>query len=177
APGGEAVGHRLELGAVAGFGPLRPLVQACIDWCFVARREGRLPVEVLLAQEAEIVLPPLEEGEAGVRAERGSERDVLVCELLLQRLGRGRDYDLESAPRGGQQVRERLAGAGARLHDQRAALGERPLDLLGHRDLRRTRLVGGQGPLDASPEKFGERGHSSLFTPRAALEARERTKG
>src|SRR5438105_3294954 len=74
-------------------------------------------------------------------------------------------------------VRALLRRARVRLHDPRAAWGGRPLNLLGHRDLRRTRLVGGQGPLEASLEKFGERGHSSLFTPRAALEARERRKG
>ena len=132
---------------------------------------------MLLAQEAEVVLPPLEEGEARLRAELGGERDVLVRELLLQRLGRGRDHDLESAPGHRQQVREGLAGARSCFHDQRTALCERSLDLLGHRHLGGPRFVSGQGPLEVPLEEFGERGHSSLFTPRAAPEAPARRKG
>jgi len=42
--------------------------EASVERRFFARREGRLAVEVLLAQEAEIVLASLEEGEARLRA-------------------------------------------------------------------------------------------------------------
>ena len=52
-------------------------------------------------------------------------RQVLARDLILQRLGRGADDDLASRQDGGHQVRQRLAGARARLDQQALVLGQR----------------------------------------------------
>src|SRR5256886_11802065 len=86
-----------QLGAVAGARLLRPGVELSIHAGLLARGEGRLPIEVLLAQETEVVLAALEEGESRLHPQRLHQRNVLVGKLLLERLGGGGEDDLESA--------------------------------------------------------------------------------
>ena len=126
----------------------------------LAGGEGRLAVEVLLAEEAEVVLPSLEEGESRLHPERLHERDVLVGELLLQRLGGGGDDHLEAAARRGEQVGEGLSRSGARFDHQRPPLRQRALDLPGHGELRGSRLERGQRPLELALEEIGQRRHA-----------------
>ena len=68
------------------------------------------------------------------------ERNVLEEELFLEILGAGGDDHALAREDRGNQVGERLAGAGARLDDQVAAFGERRLDGLGHLELPGTEL-------------------------------------
>ena len=144
APGGEVLRELAQLRAVAGLRGLRPRGDGVEDGRFLAHREGRIAQELLEPQQAEIVLPPLEEGDLRIDAERPQKRHVLLRELLLERLGRGRDDCLESAARRGKQVRQGLPGACPGLDHQRPPAGERVLDLRRHRQLRRARLVRGK---------------------------------
>ena len=66
-------------------------------------------------------------------AEQGFEKgNVAEEELVLQRLGAGRNNDALAGAQGGQQVGKGFAGARAGLDNQVAALGEGALHGLGH---------------------------------------------
>ncbi len=72
------------------------------------------------------------------------KRNVLVEKLLLQILGAGGDHHAFAGKQRGDQVRERFAGAGARVHQQMLFFGQRGFDGLGHFELarRETRSAG-----------------------------------
>ena len=74
------------------------------------------------------------------------ERQVALEELVLQRLGAGGDDHLAAVQERGDEIRERLAGAGAGLGDQRAAPGDGRRDGIGHRELLRTEAEAGERP-------------------------------
>ena len=59
-------------------------------------------------------------------------------QLVLQRARTGRDDDAATRKQRRHEVRERLAGAGARFDDQLRTLRERGRDVFGHRDLLRS---------------------------------------
>src|SRR2546430_11480136 len=73
-----------ELGAVAGARLLGPGVELSIHASLLARGEGRLPIEVLLAQETQVVLAALEERSEEHTSELQSQSN-LVCRLLLEK--------------------------------------------------------------------------------------------
>ena len=62
-------------------------------------------------------------------------RDVALDQLVLERERRGRDHDPLVVQQARHQVGQRLAGAGAGLHQQVLAVVHRPGDGLGHGDL------------------------------------------
>ena len=138
-----------ELVAVAGLGVAAPLVDA-LDRA--PERRDREGVEQLLGLvdvvavavqlvQAQVVAAALEDRERRRPAEQRRERlrqpgQVPVDELALQRDRRRRDDDrgaaLDGVPDRRHEVGQRLAGAGARLHRQVLAGGDRLPDGLGH---------------------------------------------
>ena len=80
---------------------------------------------------ADVVAPPLQHGEVQRRRQPEARLDlgqVLLRQLVLQRLGRRGHDDLLAAERGRDEVGERLAGPRPGLHDEVGARGHR----LGH---------------------------------------------
>ena len=69
------------------------------------------------------------------------ERDVLEEELFLEVLGAGGDDDALAGEDGGDQIGERLAGAGAGFDDEVALVGEGGFDGFGHFELAGAELV------------------------------------
>jgi len=67
--------------------------------------------------------------------QRAQEREVVARDLILQRARAGRDDHALAARERGHEVRERLAGAGAGLDEQRPIVGERARDRRGHHAL------------------------------------------
>ena len=85
---------------------------------------------------AHIVAATLEYGEGeAVVGGGGHQGEVLVGQLVLQRLGGGGHDDLFARERSRHEVGERLAGSGTRLDDEIAAAGHGGGDRDGHLDL------------------------------------------
>ena len=128
-----AFGQGPDLGAVAGFGGLLPLADDLEIGHFFETFEDRLLPGVVDLLAAGVVVPSLHVADGQVAAQvLLEERHVLVEELLLQVLGAGGDDHALAGEDGGDQVGERLAGAGAGLDDEMPPLGQRGLDRLGH---------------------------------------------
>jgi len=166
APGSEVLRQVAQLGAVARLRRLRPGRDAVENRRFLPHRKGRIAQEAIEAEQAEVVLAAFQEGDLRVDPEGAQQGNVLVRELLLQRLrGRG-DHHLEAAAGRRKQVRERLAGARARLDQKRPAVRERVLHPRRHRQLRGARLVTGQHPGEraARPEHLAQGiGHATVL--------------
>ncbi len=156
APHAPVDGER-QVVAVAGLGLLGPLAQ--LRRLLAQRgggcREQRLVVGVLRRAavqpvEADVVVPALEHGVRRTppehRLERvGQARQVARDQLVLQGERGGRD-DHALLRRGrvqhrGHEVGQRLAGAGAGLHEQVPRAAEGRGDRLGHRHLARPLLA------------------------------------
>ena len=140
---------------VAGLGPLDQAGQlaALVVTPGVVQLERSL-VEVhrhlIHPLKAGVVGAALQHGEVDPAVERGGqERQVHLEELILERLGGGGDHRALARQYGRHQVGERLAGAGARLHDQVAFVGNRLGHRPGHLHLPGPLLTtAGQGPGD-----------------------------
>ena len=92
----------------------------------------------------------------GARGERlAHRRQVAVEELVLQRLGAGRDDHLAAGEQRRHEIGEGLAGAGAGLGHQHAAAFDRLDDRLRHLELLRARAIAGDAARRAgrSPRK------------------------
>ncbi len=124
-----------------GLGPPRPLVALRLVRPARSRvAELRLdPTRPHLGHPlaADVVAPPLQDGEVqrdGEAEPRLDRRQVLLGELVLQRLGGGGDDHLPAAERRRDEVGQRLAGAGTGLDDEvcprHQRLGHRPAHLL-----------------------------------------------
>jgi hypothetical protein len=125
-----------ELGAVAPFAcpregdDLRQVARV------VARRQPSFACGALEVVMADVVRASLEQRDADRDGERvADQRQVALEELILQRLGAGRYDDLAAVEQRRNEIRERLAGAGARFRDQRQALSDRARDGLRHCEL------------------------------------------
>ena len=127
APEVGTVGQVFDLAAVARLRPRSPGLDGAEERDLVEPAEAaRLP-ERLVAEEAQVVAAALHDGDAQVAPEGlGQERDVLADELLLEVLGAGGDHDPASQLHGRQQVGQGLAGAGAGLGQEDAALASGP---------------------------------------------------
>ncbi len=134
----------LELRAIAGFGRAEPALHRRPGPAVAPlRKQHRLEARELAA--AEVVLPPLQHLDPNVAVQcRRGDRHVVPEQLLLQRLGRGRDHDPQPGGERGNQVGEALADAGPSLGHEVLTRRERPLDLLGQRSLLGPRLIGGK---------------------------------
>ena len=141
--------HVGEIGAIAGGGAGGEALDAPQLARLLARGDagcGAAPQAV----EADVVGATLEQRGARARGQRlAHRRQVAIEELVLQRLGAGRDDDFAAGKQRGNQVRERLPGAGARLGDQHLGALDRLVDRLRHLELLRP-------PLEAV-DCFGER--------------------
>ena len=91
---------------------------------------------------AEIIAAALHVADAQFAQMLFEKRNVFVEQLLLQGLGAGRDDDALARANDRQQVRQRLAGAGAGFDDQVPLLLQRQLDGFGHLQLSAAKLVG-----------------------------------
>jgi hypothetical protein len=120
--------------AVAGAqGPVHDLAELAV--LLGVLEQALLALGLVHAAQAEVVVAA-DRGDRGPleRQHRVQERQVLLLELLLERDGARGDHDRPFAlaavgvHRRGQQVGERLAGAGPGLGDEVSALGERALD-------------------------------------------------
>lgn len=145
-------GRRLEgeLRTISGVRRVDPAEQLTV-LCGVLRRPEQRPGlgpeqrEPLEAAATKVVVAPLQKRAGDVAREgRGSGRDVVCEQLLLQSLRRRRDDDPQAALDRRDQVREALAGPRARLREQMPAAGERVLDRLRERLLLRARLKPGE---------------------------------
>ena len=82
---------------------------------------------------------------------------VLRQQLLLERLGRGRDDDAAARVERGEEVAEALAGARAGLREQVLLGGERPRDRLRERELLGAVLVVGDDRRQAREHVHADR--------------------
>src|SRR5664280_3656500 len=131
-----AVGARVEFGpqmavlrqfgqlrAVAGFGGLLPVADDAKLVDFFQPVQHRLIGEVVELLTAEIVAATLHVADAQLAEVLLQEGNVFEEELLLQGLGAGGDDDALAGTNDGQQVCQRLAGAGAGFDDQVPSFG------------------------------------------------------
>ncbi len=108
----------------------------------------------------EVIGAALQQRDAHGSADRGTDRrQVAMKQLVLQRARAGGNDDLATGQQCGHEVRERLAGAGARLDHQLRAFLQRGGHVLRHLDLLRARGVArqraGQRPVGA--QDFSQR--------------------
>src|SRR6478752_1901739 len=138
----------LQLGAIARLGLVEPALHR-LPGARVSPLGHQERLEALQLPAADVVLASLEHGDRQLTAEgAGGDRHVLVEELFLERLRRGRDDDALARFERRQQVGEALPDAGARLSDEMLAGRERVLDGTRERSLLRPWLVLGQGALE-----------------------------
>src|ERR1017187_1084957 len=141
-PGGGGLGKALDFGAVAELAGLFPLADDFEIGDFLQAGEHRGVLRVVDLLVAGVIIAPIYVADLeGAREVLLEEVDVLEKELLLQGLGPRGDDDALAGEQGGHQVGERLAGAGAGLHDQVAFVGEGTFDGFGHLHLPGTELV------------------------------------
>jgi len=151
-PGPERAGLRKrgELGAVANFGLFVPVEQGAEFMDLVEAAEHRLVGELVELFAAEIVLAPLHVADLETRLAGGGLAEkrmlkkwhVLEEELLLEIFGAGGDDHALAALDDGEEVRERLASAGAGFDDEVSLLLDGLLDGVGHGELSLAELVG-----------------------------------
>ena len=163
APERKILRQIVELRPVTGLGSPRPFADdrqkdVSTDW-------GGSLVELIEAMQAQIVRAPLHVGRREGDAERVAQcGDVLEENLLLQGFRARRDEHALTAQKRGDEIGQRLPGAGSRLREEDAAPFEHSRDGGRHFDLPRTRLeirhradqfaIGGKRRDDA----FAERG-------------------
>ena len=168
-----------ELGAVAGLGRVEPALHR-LPGAGVAPVGEQERLEALELAAAEVVRAALQHLDADVAAERGrGDRDVLREQLLLERLGRGRDDDPPPRLERRDEVGEALADAGARLGDEVLAGRERVLDAGGERGLLAPRLVVGKRMREraAGAEDVLHRGQTTRANGRSHGAREPRRKG
>ena len=120
------LGQLGQLGAVAGLGRLLPIADDAEVVDLLQPVQHRLVGEVVELLAAQIIAAALHVADAQLAQVLPQEGNVLEEELLLQGLGAGGDDDALAGANDRQQVRQRLAGAGAGLDDQVAALLSAP---------------------------------------------------
>ena len=135
-----------SLGAVAGFGGLFPLGDLAVLIDLFKAGKDRLVAQNKELVAAKVVRAAFHVADAEAAEKSLQKWNVAKIELVLQRLGAGGDDDALAGAQGRQQVGEGLAGAGARLDDEVAMLGESALDGLGHFKLAGAVFVGQRGP-------------------------------
>ncbi len=148
----------LELGPVAGLRRVDPAAHRVERTPVLGPREQRSTEqrEALQPVAAEVVLPALEHGDVHLTSQRRSRnRHVLRQQLLLKRLGRGRDHDTTAGRERGHEIREALPRAGACLCEQVPTVRERPFDRVGELGL----LLAGLVPIQHPGERTARSEH------------------
>jgi len=132
--------------------------------------------DVIDALATQVVVAPLQhrpfEGEIGVVGERAlQDRQVDARQLVLQRLGVGGDHRILAGRQDGHEITERLAGAGARLNDERRAARDGVGDVRHHVGLS-VALLGsvehGEHPLEQVGRAARGRRHAREATSNAS---------
>ena len=176
-PERQVFGKVCNLGTVARLCAGRPCVDDGEEHPRVVRRRKSrqrrrhpryrgLVTERLEPVQAEVVRASLHAGGLEGDAERPLQhREVLEIDLLLEVLGAGRHEDPFAPEDRRHQIGERLARAGAGLHEQHAAFlegsrhGGRHLALTFTRfeadHCRSNRATGREGPIDGRSQRFG----------------------
>jgi hypothetical protein len=130
-------GLERELGAVARLGVFDPIPQAFVGGRVLrgAKKTSEL-VDACEAFPAEVVLPPLENGDAHISTEsRGGGRHIVRQELFLERFRRRRHHDSLSGDEGGDEIGKALPRACPGLGHQVLVAFERIRHCLGERTL------------------------------------------
>jgi hypothetical protein len=148
-PPGDVVERERHLVAVAGRGVLGPAAQLLhlrLQPAAGAEVEVVGVLHAVHALQAQVVAPALGDRErdlplAALPHRRGHPRQVLVHELVLQRLGRGADQHAPAARQDAGEVADRLAGPGAGLHEQVPVVLHRLGHLAHHLALTLTRVA------------------------------------
>ena len=145
-PEGKIFGQILELGAIAGLGPADHSRMIGRKTSCAAGTLTAPSVSVTELVQAEVVRAPLHVGRGERDAERlAQRRNVLEEDLFLEVLGAGRDEDALAAQDRRNEIRERLAGAGAGLREEDPAFLEYRRDGRRHLDLTGASLEVGHG--------------------------------
>jgi len=162
-PESAGLGQVVELGAIAGFGLFLPLGDLAVLVDLLKPGENGLILQGDQLVAAEVVGAALHIADAQVAEQGFEEGNIAEEELVLERLGAGRDDDALAGAQGRKQVGERFAGAGAGLDDQVAMLAEGALHGLGHLQLARPVLIrqGRAGQDAAGREELVQAGQSA----------------
>src|SRR4051794_13339638 len=140
-PERKILGQVIHLGAIAGLGLARPVVDHLDRDGILARSDRRAVAQRVELVQAEIIATSFHVRGGERYAKRVAEnREVLEEDLLLQVLRAGRDENPVAAENRGDQIRERLASAGTRLGEEDAAVREHVRYRGGHGELRWTRF-------------------------------------
>src|SRR6516165_6286001 len=139
--GDEAAVELLAFSAVAGLRGLLPLSDDPELVDFFKSAQYWLLGQVIQLLTAQVVGAALHIADTQLAEMRLQERQVLMKELLLQRLGAGGDDDPLSGADHRQQVGECLAGSSPCLDDQVTLVLKCLLDSLGHLQLPASKLV------------------------------------
>ncbi len=154
--------HLGQFGAIAGRRARRPDVDRLqLGDLFAAGETPFLP-RLLEPVQAQVVRAALQQRRADARAEDAAHlRQVAMEQLVLQRLGAGRDDHAPARRQRGHEIGEGLPGAGAGLGDEHLAVGDRLLDRHRHRLLRGARREAGHFPRERplGAEQIGGGGH------------------
>ena len=162
-PERQILGQILELRAIAGIGPRRPLADDRQE--DVVDRRPDAVGQLIELVHAQVVRAALHVRRGERDPERVAQRgNVLEVDLLLQVLRAGRNQHALAAENCGHEVGERLAGAGAGLREQNAAVFEHAGDRRGHVDLAGARLEVGHGERERSARR-----EDRLAAPRTAV--------
>ena len=143
-PGGAFFGQRADLGAVADFGGLFPVLDDLEIGDLFEAGENRGVFGVVNLLAAGVVAAAFHVADAqGAADDLFEERNVAEEELFLQGFGAGGDDDALFGKQRGDEISQRFAGSGAGFDDQLAAFVESAFDGERHLHLTGTRLEGG----------------------------------
>ena len=140
-PGGARFRQRLDLGAIAGFGGLLPLADDLEVGDLFEAVEDRLLFGIVDFLAAGVVAAALHVAGAQRAQVLFQERNVLEEELFLQILGAGGNHHALAGENRRDQIRQRLAGAGAGFDNQVLLFGQRGFDGFGHGELPGAKFV------------------------------------
>ena len=173
--------QRAELGYVPDLGSIDEACDGCQRACEHRARRLRAGSELAEATATDVIRNSLHHRGAQRDTERAlDQRDISLCNLLLQRAGGRRHNHLFPAEHRGKQVGQGLSSSSARFAQQHPLLAQGALDRFRHRLLAVARFVARQNALESSarPEQVGERAHGrvALKPLRARVTAR-RTRG
>jgi hypothetical protein len=108
-------------------------------------------IDLMDALHADVIGATLEHGEGHGSVEMlHEEGEILVGQLVLERLGGSGDNDTTARDDGGDEIGEGLARAGSGLDHEMSTIGDRPRDRLCHLDLPGTWFAGRQCVGDGS---------------------------
>ncbi len=140
-----------QLGQIAAAGGLRPLQHAREQRVGGRRQQLGLPSDVSQTRAAEIIRPPLQQGNARRPADgRGEQRQIAMKQLILKRTGTGGYQHTQARQQRWHQVCVSLARTCPGLYQQNFTGMQGRINPSRHLLLRRARLEIGQDPRERS---------------------------